>query len=74
MFHVDTIIIFITQEDILELLQELGSVGEAPEQRIRGKTDMDALKKLIKLAGGIDEFEAQLGSKILHFLLSFITF
>ena len=53
------------QESILELLQELGSVGEVLEQRIRSETDIEVLKKLLKLAsrtGSIEEFEAQLGS------------
>ena len=47
------------------MLQELGSVGEALEQRIRSETDIEVLKKLLKLAsrtGSIEEFEAQLGS------------
>ena len=53
------------QEDILELLQELGPVEESLEQRIRGETDKEELKKLLKLAsrtGSIEEFEAQLDS------------
>ena len=52
-------------EAILELLQELGPVGEALEQRIRSETDTEVLRKLLKLAGkadNIEEFEAQLGS------------
>ena len=51
------------QDSILELLQERGSVGEALEQKIKGETDVEVLKKLLKLAGrsgSIAEFEAQL--------------
>ena len=51
------------QEAILELLQEFGPVGETLEQKIRGETDIEVLKKLLKLANrakSIAEFEAQL--------------
>ena len=53
------------QEDILELLQELGSVGEKLKQKIMDETDKELLKvwhKLASRAGSIEEFEAQLGS------------
>ena len=53
------------QEDILELLQELGPVGENLKLKIMGETDKEILKvwhKLASRAGSIEEFEAQLGS------------
>ena len=53
------------QEDILELLQELGPVGENLKLKIMGETDKEILKvwhKPVSRAGSIEEFEAQLGS------------
>ena len=53
------------QDSILELLQELGLVGEALKQKIKEVTDVEVLKKLLKLAGkagSIAEFEAQLNN------------
>ena len=53
------------QEAILELLQELGPVGENLKQKIMGETDTKILKVWHKLASrtrSIEEFEAQLGS------------
>ena len=53
------------QESILELLQELGPVGETLKQKIMGETDKEILKvwhKQASKADSIEEFEAQLGS------------
>lgn len=58
-------ILYGKQEDILELLQDYGSVGEELRQKILGETDMEVLKDWLKLAGrvnNIEEFEARLGS------------
>ena len=53
------------QEDILELLQEIGPVGENLKLKIMGETDKEILKvwhKLASKSGSIEEFEAQMGS------------
>ena len=53
------------QEAILELLQELGPISKALEQKIQEETDKESLKawhKLASKAGSIEAFEAQLNS------------
>ena len=58
-------ILYGKQEDILELLQDYGSVSEELRQKILNETDMEVLKGWLKLAGrvnSIEEFEAQQGS------------
>ena len=46
------------QEDILELLQELGPISETLEQRIKRETDKEILKAWHKLASKADSIEA----------------
>lgn len=51
-------------EDILELLADAGTVPEALRERILGETDLDTLKKWVKLAArveSIDEFKEKAG-------------
>ncbi len=53
------------QESILDLLQDCGSVGEELQKKISNETNMDLLKKWLKLASrvnSIEEFEAQLNN------------
>ncbi|MCI8288053.1 MAG: hypothetical protein HFH89_10430 [Lachnospiraceae bacterium] len=44
-------------EDILDLLKEKGTVPEELEKRITSETDVDILKKWLKLAGSVKNVE-----------------
>ena len=46
------------QEDILELLQDYGSVGEELRQKIMAETDTEILRNWLKLAGRASSIEA----------------
>lgn len=61
-----TIIIFITQEDILDILEDYGSVGEELRQKIMGESDAELLRSWHRLAGrakSVEEFEEQLNKQ-----------
>ena len=45
------------QEDILELLQEYGSVPEGLQEKIQGETDTEILRKWHKLAARVSDIE-----------------
>jgi hypothetical protein len=52
------------QEDIIELLEDCGSVSDALEKAITYQTDIPTLKKWIKIAAKvstIEEFESEIG-------------
>lgn len=53
------------QDDILELLEDLGEIPEMLEAKILRQTDLDILKKWLKFAAkalSIEEFENQIGT------------
>lgn len=45
------------QEDVLELLEEIGTIPEMLEKQIREQCDMEVLKRWLKLAAKVETIE-----------------